>query len=157
MLVGSDKGNLTYVRKCAELHNLQKQVHFAGFVSRQELAALYRNALALTFVSFFGPDNLPPLEAFALGCPVIAANVSGAREQLGQAALLVDPKEPRAIAEAVLRLHHRPELREDLIELGRERARQFTGKQYIEAILQIIDDFEPIRRCWSSTEPYHQL
>jgi glycosyltransferase involved in cell wall biosynthesis len=43
----------------------------------------------LRYPSFFGAENLPPLEAFALGCPVIAADMPGAREQLGDAAILV--------------------------------------------------------------------
>ena len=60
----------------------------------------------LLYQSFFGPENLPPLEAFALGCPVIAANVSGAVEQLGDAAILVDPKTLEEIAGAIRTLHN---------------------------------------------------
>ena len=60
-------------------------------MKRPELIALYRHALALTFVSYFGPDNLPPLEAFALGCPVITSAIEGVDEQLGNAALYVNP------------------------------------------------------------------
>ena len=67
------------------------RVRFLGFVDTDELVALYRGAHALVYLSFFGPENLPPLEAFALGCPVVQADVPGAREQLGDAALLVPP------------------------------------------------------------------
>ncbi|MFM6269445.1 MAG: glycosyltransferase, partial [Dolichospermum sp.] len=56
------------------------------------MTSLYINAFSLAFMSFFGPDNLPPLEAMALGCPVIASKVSGSEEQLGNNALLVNPK-----------------------------------------------------------------
>ena len=44
-------------------------VHFLGFVDTEDLVALYQHAHALTYLSFFGPENLPPLEAFALGLP----------------------------------------------------------------------------------------
>ena len=94
VFVGSDSGNLSYVKKVASDQSCSEYIHFPGFVSQENLIALYQNASALVFPTFFGPDNLPPLEAFALGCPVIASRVSGAEEQLGDAALLVDPKNP---------------------------------------------------------------
>src|SRR5262249_63267 len=75
VLVGSDKGNRAYVERIAREAGVSEAVQFPGFVSRGELIALYRNAVALTYLSFCGPENLPPLEAFALGCPVIAARV----------------------------------------------------------------------------------
>ena len=88
---GSDKGNLKYLIERATEWRIADRVRFLGFVKRPELIALYRHALALTFVSYFGPDNLPPLEAFALGCPVIASAIEGVDEQLGNAALYVNP------------------------------------------------------------------
>jgi glycosyltransferase involved in cell wall biosynthesis len=78
VLTGSDYGNLLHIEKTISELGLQNQVRTLGFVSNEELVAFYQNALALTYVSFFGPENLPPLEAFALGCPVIAARVDGA-------------------------------------------------------------------------------
>jgi glycosyltransferase involved in cell wall biosynthesis len=156
VFVGSDKGNTRHARQVAKDLNLSQHVHFLGFVTEQELVALYRNAFALTFVSYFGPDNIPPLEAFALGCPVIASKVPGAEEQLGDAALLVDPKDPQQIAATIRLLHDSPALRADLVQRGRKRALRFTGRDYVEGIFAILDEFEPIRRCWSNTELYHQ-
>src|SRR5256885_13294906 len=60
------------------------QVEIRDFAARDEVLALYRTAAALVFPTFFGPDNLPPLEAFAAGCPVLASRVEGADEQLGR-------------------------------------------------------------------------
>jgi glycosyltransferase involved in cell wall biosynthesis len=132
----------------AEELNLSTQVHFLGFVPREDLLSLYHNAFALTYLTFFGPENLPPLEAFALGCPVIASNVSGAQEQLGNAALLVDPKDPNQIALAIKSLHEDISLRYTLIQRGLERAHRWTGKDYVKGVFSILDEFEPIRRCW---------
>ena len=128
--------------------NLSKQVYFLGFVPLSDMSSLYRNAFALSFMSFFGPDNLPPLEAMALGCPVIAANVSGAKEQLGEAALLVDPKKPEEIAFAIKSLYDDSILRQNLIEHGLIRANSWTAEDYIKEIFSVLDDFEAIRRCW---------
>ena len=134
VLSGSDKGNKEYIRQMADELNLCQQVHFLGFVPQEDLISLYRNAFALTFVTFFGPDNLPPLEAFALGCPVVASKVSGAEEQLGDAALLVDPKDPQQIALAIKSLWDDLTLRQTLVQRGLERATKWTGKDYVKGV-----------------------
>jgi glycosyltransferase involved in cell wall biosynthesis len=148
VFVGSDKGNLSYIRKIILDQNLTEFVHILGFVSREDLISLYQNAYSLVFPTFFGPDNLPPLEAFALGCPVIASNISGAEEQLGDAALLVDPKSPEQIANAIFTLFNSPDLRKTLTERGLKRAQTWTGPDFVRSIFQILDEFEGIRRCW---------
>ncbi|WP_396135729.1 glycosyltransferase family 4 protein [Chamaesiphon sp. VAR_69_metabat_338] len=148
VLVGSDKGNESYVKSIVQELDLSAQVSFLGFVPQADMAPLYRNAFALIFLSFFGPDNLPPLEAMALGCPVIAANVSGAAEQLGDAAVLVDPKHPEEIAAAINTLFTDSILRQNLIDSGLKRANQWTTKDYVREIFTLLDDFEAIGRCW---------
>ena len=148
VFVGSDMGNLHHVRKMVEELGLSSQVHFLGFVSREDLVGLYRNALALVYLTFFGPENLPPLEAFGLGCPVIASKVSGAEEQLGDAALLVDPKDEEQIAVAIKTLIDDDSLRDSLVSRGMARARKWTAEDFVQSVLSIIDEFEPFRRCW---------
>jgi glycosyltransferase involved in cell wall biosynthesis len=148
VFVGSDKKNMDYIKKLVEDLDLQSQVRFLGFVTQEDLIALYQGAFALTFMSFFGPDNLPPLEAFALGCPVIASNVSGAQEQLGDAALLVNPSDEKQIALAIRSLYEDPSLAKKLVQRGYERASQWTSKDYVRGIFKILEEFKPIRRCW---------
>jgi len=146
--VGSDKGALAHVRGLVEQLGLADRVRLLGFVEREELVVLYRGAFALTYVSYFGPENLPPLEAFALDCPVICAEIPGAREQLGEAALFVPPADASALAEAVKRLHD-DGLRARLVGLGRERAQRFTSEDYVRGVFDFLDEFEPVLRCWS--------
>jgi glycosyltransferase involved in cell wall biosynthesis len=149
VLVGSDKGGqLVHVHSLARAAGIGELVHFLGFVETNDLVALYQHAHALTYLSFFGPENLPPLEAFALGCPVVAADVPGAREQLGDAALLVPPTEPALVAEAVRRLEE-PVFRTRLIELGRQRAAMRTPEAYVRGVVSFLDEFEPTRRSWA--------
>ncbi len=148
VLSGSDKGNASFVKEAAARLGLTDAVRMLGFVSREDLIGLYRHALALTFVTFFGPDNLPPLEAFALGCPVVASDVNGAREQLGDAALFVGPTKPEEIAEAVRRLHSDEALRATLTARGHARARRFTGEDFVASVFEWLDEFAPIRHCW---------
>jgi glycosyltransferase involved in cell wall biosynthesis len=150
VLAGSDKGNLDYIKKLTKDLELTEQVHFLGFVPQEDLVLLYRNAFALTYMSFFGPENLPPLEAFALGCPVIASRVSGAEEQLSNAAILVDPRRPDELAQVIESLYENPDLRNTLIKRGLERASSWTGEDFIRGIFSMLDEFEPIGRCWES-------
>ena len=119
-----------------------------GFVSREELNALYEGALALIFPSFFGPDNIPPLEAFALGCPVLASRVAGAEEQLGSAALLFDPTVPTDIADKVFALRSDPALRKQLTKEGEKIAQWRSPERYIAQIDEILNGFALIRQCW---------
>jgi glycosyltransferase involved in cell wall biosynthesis len=148
VFTGSDKGNAEYVLGKINELGLHDQVHMLGFVPREDLRALYSNAMALTFASFFGPDNIPPLEAFALGCPVIASRVSGADEQLGDAALLFDPADPEGLASAILTMSQDQQLRAKLIQKGAEIAKTRTPQAYVEQVCKIFDQFAAIRRCW---------
>lgn len=146
VFVGSDKGNEQFVRRFAS--QLKIDARFLGFIPVHDLVALYRGAFALSYVTFFGPENLPPLEAFALGCPVVASDVDGAREQLGDAALLVNPRDPSNIASAIKRLHDDKELRQGLIQKGRARAEHWTAKDFVRGVFTVLDEFETVRRCW---------
>lgn len=150
VFTGSDQGNERYVRQVVGDLQLQEQVHLLGRVPRETLRALYQNALLLCYPSFFGPDNLPPLEAFGCGCPVVAANVPGAAEQLGDAAILVNPADELEIAAAIRSIYSDKTRREELIRRGRERARRFTGVDFATAVFGMLDKFERIRRCWPS-------
>ena len=145
VLVGSDRGNGDHVRRMIDELGLASRTHVVGFVPIAELVALYRHAFALAYVSLFGPDNLPPLEAFALGCPVVAADV--ASEQLGDAAITVDATRPEAIAAAVRSLED-PARRAQLIERGHARARSFTGDDFVRGVFAQIDELVPYLRCW---------
>lgn len=148
VLVGADKGNRAFVEQRSRELGLAGQVHFPGFVSQDELIALYRQAEALVFVSLFGPDNIPPLEAFALGCPVIASHLSGSEEQYEDAAVLVDATVSGQIAEAIRAVLTDPGLKADLIRKGDARARRWTAQNYLHSIYGLFSEFATIRRNW---------
>ncbi len=150
VFTGSDHGNEGHVRRFVQDRQLYDQVHFLGHVSRETLRALYQNAFALCYPSFFGPENFPPLEAFALGCPVIAADVPGAGEQFGDAAILVNPANESEIAQALKAVYHDKAKRDELIVRGKERARRFTGADFAKGLIALLDEFQSIRRCWPS-------
>lgn len=148
VFVGSDKGNLKYIQKRADELNLSDKVIFPGFVSRSQLRWLYLNSSALLFPSFFGPDNLPPLEAFQLGCPVLASDIYGASEQLGAGALLISPTDSSAWAMAMRSILEDSALRERLKVSGLAIAEAHSLESYADSIIETIIDFGRTRRCW---------
>lgn len=150
ILTGADHGNLSYVKEMAKSLGLEEHVHFPGFVTREELIGLYANAFAMVYPSFFGPENLPPLEAFALNCPVIAANVAGAEEQLGDAAILFAPDNVIELTESLLNLNNDPDLRKRLVSKGFDRAHAWTGEDFVQGMLTFLDSFETTRSCWGA-------
>lgn len=157
VFTGSDKGNLKYIKEKTEELRLTQDVFFLNFVSTQILIELYKNAFALVFPSFFGPDNIPPLEAFALGCPVIASKVPGSEYQLEGAALLFDPRNEEELAEQVVKLYLNSDLKNQFIAAGRQKALSWTTNNYVERIMKFSDEFELIHRCWSSKEQYKHV
>jgi glycosyltransferase involved in cell wall biosynthesis len=148
VFVGADKGNLAYVREHARSLGLEDDVRFLGFVGQAVLVELYRAAVALAFPTSCGPDNLPPLEAFALGCPVVASSVPGAQEQLGDAALLFSPFDDAHLAVHIASVMDDPSVRTRLVGRGRGRAAKLRGDEYAAGFIQAIDDFAPVRRAW---------
>jgi glycosyltransferase involved in cell wall biosynthesis len=148
VFVGSEKGNYDHIKDYAKKLGIEESVHFLGFVSTEELVALYKQAFCLTFATFCGPDNLPPLEAFALGCPVVASRVKGATEQLGDNALLFDPADAHSLAERIVELRGNSALRAGLVASGRCRALRHTWDQYASDIVAALNEFAYIRRSW---------
>ena len=152
VLTGSDKGNEHYIAELSAKTGLQDQIHIAGFVSQQDLLSLYQNALALVYPTFFGPENLPPLEAFALGCPVIASRVSGTEEQLNDAALLFDPSDYVQLAKMIKLPIDKKEVSARLIKKGKARALKWTSKDFVSGVFSLLDDFEATRKSWPAPQ-----
>jgi glycosyltransferase involved in cell wall biosynthesis len=144
-LVGSDKGNRAHIEQLARDAGVAAQVKFLGFVEQDDLVGLYRDALGLAYLSFCGPENLPPLEAFALGCPVVASRIPGHVEQLGDAAELVVPHDPADIARGIEAMRAR---RDELRAKGLARAKSWTGRELVQGVFTALDEFEPVRRAW---------
>jgi glycosyltransferase involved in cell wall biosynthesis len=149
VFVGKDYGNKKYLEKKIHEFGLSEQVSIMGFVERETLIALYQHGLALVYPSFFGPENLPPLEAMALGLPVIAAGMPGVKEQLGENALLFNPEDEKELAGHILRVLKDNNLRESLVSKGKSRSHAYTVEHYVSHMMGLFDSFAKIRRCWS--------
>jgi len=150
VFTGADKGNRAYVEEYAARAGVADQVIFAGFVAPAVLHQLYRHAFALVYASLLGPDNLPPLEAMALGCPVICSEYLGAEQQLGEAVLYFDPLNAQDAARAVVHFMDRPNLRAAKVVRGLERVREHTPQHYVTRVQQVLADVARSRRLWGT-------
>ena len=147
VLTGSDKGNRENVIRQIADHDLKDQFHLPGIVSRATMRLLYTKTLALTYTSILGPDNMPPLEAMNLKCPVICARYDGANEQLGNAALFFEPFDAEKLANHILTLYQNSELKNTLIREGCALAEQ-RKFNYAEKLLRIAEEFIPYLSFW---------
>jgi glycosyltransferase involved in cell wall biosynthesis len=101
---------------------------------------LYRGARLLIFPSLFEGFGLPLLEAMASDCPVVCSNATSIPEVVGDAALLFDPHDPEAIADAIHQVLTDEELRRRLIQAGRERCRQFSWERTARETLKVLEE-----------------
>lgn len=149
VFTGSDKGNGAHLRTCAAELGVADRVHFGGFVARGELKALYQKAAALTFASLLGPNNLPLHEAAVLGCPVIASDLAGHREQLGAGALYAAPLLPEAWAEAMRRILIEEGLPRHLAQAAGAAVADCTADAYAQGLGRLIGELAIRRRLWA--------
>src|SRR5262249_48312964 len=90
--------------------------------------------------TFFGPTNIPILEAWAHGCPVLTSDIRGIREQVGNAALVVNPRSVNAIAEGIHRLWTDGSLCANLTRFGRQRLDSYTPDDFQERLIAIGEE-----------------
>ena len=145
---GGDQGNLAYIKSYVHEINLQDRIRFAGFVDNEDIPELYRQSIALVMPSYFGPTNLPPLEAFELGVPVLYSDKTGLRDQVGDAALLMDLSDPVSMADHLKNLNYDPQLRIQLIQEGKDRLKYFEAMDRVGILKRVLEDFQWRRLTW---------
>jgi glycosyltransferase involved in cell wall biosynthesis len=146
LIIGDEISKYPNLRRLVHRHQLHPHVRFLGFVSDEMLAILYRLATVFVFPSLYEGFGLPPLEAMAAGTPVIASNVSSLPEVVGDAALLIDPMDPRDIANAMARVIREPQLRADLVARGHERVRAFSWERSAARVREVYEEIGARRR-----------
>jgi glycosyltransferase involved in cell wall biosynthesis len=116
------------------------RITLLGPVSESEKIALLDDAAVLVCPSLYEGFGFTPLEAMARGCPVVAAPAGAVPEVCGDAVLYADPRDPRLIADAVLRVIDRSDLARRLVDRGHERAIGFTWDASVRAHLAVFDE-----------------
>jgi len=139
VLSGGKRHAIEQVRAHAKKLRIEDKVFFVGYVPDADLAGFYKRARALVMPTFFGPTNIPPLEALSLGCPAIVSGIYGMPEQCGDAALYFDPKCPKEIADQIARVWIDDALVASMTCRGIERSRKQGQAQFNHRILHVLE------------------
>ncbi len=149
VLSGSFAGQLrkeTYeeLMKLADQRGISNQIIYVGYLPEADMGAVYAGSAALVMPTFHGPTNIPVLEAWIYGCPVITSNVRGIRDQAGDAAVLVDPSSVDEIAEGIRKLWTDPEFAKEMANRGRKRISLYTMKDFQKRLTDCIVEAKEI-------------
>jgi len=139
VIIGGEGWKNKKFLKMVRTHPLKDQIHMPGYLPRNQLLSYYENAICLMFPSLYEGFGLPILEAMSRGTPVITSNVSSMQEVAGDAALLVDPYDTSAIADAMNKLLRDDRFRARLINMGFKRAKEFSWKKCAEQTLKVLN------------------
>lgn len=126
VLAGANGWNYDRIYKVVEFAGeFADKIILTGYVPDEDLAPLYSGALTFFYPSLYEGFGLPPLEAMQCGTPVITSNNSSLPEVVGDAAIMIDPKDEDALCQAMLDVYSNESLREMLSEASIERAKLF--------------------------------
>jgi glycosyltransferase involved in cell wall biosynthesis len=114
------------VRAAYEAATHRDDIRFLDYVPDDQLRHLMAGALALTYLSLSEGFGLPLVEAMQCDTPVVCSDTTALPEVAGDAALLVDPHDEQAIADALKNMWENPELRHDLVKKGRIQRQKFS-------------------------------
>jgi glycosyltransferase involved in cell wall biosynthesis len=120
--------------------NLQNDVVFTGYVSDDDLPALYNAADLFVYPSIYEGFGLPPLEAMACGTPVITSNTSSLPEVVGDAGIMIDPPDVDGLADAMHEVLTNEGLRANMIKKGLGRAKMFSWEKCARETLEVYEE-----------------
>lgn len=143
-MVITGKYNPSYPEIPDTVHELklEQHMHLVGIVPDEDLAALYRNAIAYVFPSLYEGFGFPPLEAMAAGIPVITSNATAIPEVCGEGnALYFDPRDLNDMKAKMRIIATDASLRQQLIDRGLERVKQFKWEETARKTLNIYNKF----------------
>ncbi|MDQ6697020.1 MAG: glycosyltransferase family 4 protein [Actinomycetota bacterium] len=125
VIAGPDGWGVEALTAARDRASHRRRIHRLGWVSDAQAAALLRGAAVFVYPSRYEGFGLPPLEAMAVGTPVVTTTAGALPETVGDAARLVPPQDPEALAGALSDVLGDDDLRRSLVERGRERVRRY--------------------------------
>jgi glycosyltransferase involved in cell wall biosynthesis len=126
-------------KRAAEQMGLRDRAHFLGFLSQEQLGAVWHGCKFLIFPSLYEGFGIPVLEAMSMGKPVLCSNTCSLPEVAGEAALYFDPRKPGEMVNCMERIVRDPGVRKELIEHGIAQAGYFSQKKMRERYAEIFE------------------
>jgi glycosyltransferase involved in cell wall biosynthesis len=115
---------------------LKNRVITTGYVNDEDLSTLYSNAVAFVYLSFYEGFGLPPLEAMQCGIPVITSNTSSLPEVVGDAGILLNPKDADGLCNNLLRLENSLSLRQSMAQKSLKQAKKFSWQHTLQETIK---------------------
>jgi glycosyltransferase involved in cell wall biosynthesis len=139
VFAGSNKYWDENIRNTYNCLKYKSEIVFTGYLSTEEMNRIVSSALALVYPSLFEGFGVPIVEGFAANVPVITSNVTSMPEVAGEAALSVNPFSIDEIANAMEKIAFDEQLRNKLIQLGKERSKIFSWDNSARQFWKIIE------------------
>ncbi|MBT9150339.1 MAG: D-inositol 3-phosphate glycosyltransferase [candidate division WS2 bacterium] len=139
LIVGIPNWKQTKFYDIVQESNFKKDVMFTDFVSEDDMILLYNGASMFLYPSLYEGFGMPVLEAMACGVPVITSNITSMPEIAGDAAILINPRNPEELKNSILTLLNDKKLRNDLRERGFRQAKKFSWKKMAKETLEIYE------------------
>lgn len=133
-------GNTTHTNKLVEDLGLSKRISMYTNLTTEEIANVYRNADILLFPSLHEGFGIPLVEAMASGTPVVTSDRGSLPEVVGEAGIIVNPLEPKKMADRILEVTTNEKLNEELILKGLRRANDFTMEKQFSEISSVLQE-----------------
>ena len=137
---GSDWHGAETIHQRAAASPCRDQIRFLGFVPDEQLPLLYAAAELFIYPSLFEGFGMPPVEAMACGCPVVCSDRGSLGEVVSSAALIVNPENAGAMADALTKVTSNPQERERLVRAGLARAADFNWEKTARETLQVYQE-----------------
>lgn len=118
----------------------QDKIIHIGYVDDEDLSNLFSHSLCSIYLSLYEGFGLPALESMQCGCPIIASNTTSLPEVVGNAGILIDPRDSLALQNAILQIYTNPQFREDLRQKGLQQAKQFSWEKCAKEMLSYMEE-----------------
>ncbi|GAB4186251.1 MAG: glycosyltransferase family 1 protein [Calditrichia bacterium] len=139
LIVGGGKNPRVNQVSVQEYSQVEDNIVFTGRLTDEELIQYYSNAECFVFPSLYEGFGIPPLEAQACGCPVIASNAASLPEILSDSAYFVNPIDIAEISDAINLLINSNELKATLIQKGFENVARYSWEKSANKLMTIIE------------------
>lgn len=148
VFTGTDKGNLSYIMMMAQKMGVASQIRYLGFIPQEEIYSIYKETVALIMPTYFGPTNIPPLEAFSVDCTLLYSDLSEFRQEYDGTAFFMDLDDPRSMAESLISVLNKDPIVEQQKEAGRKLLDKHNAKNAWIVLEKTFISFEKLLKRW---------
>lgn len=127
---GAKKNFYNQVKEMSVRLGLSKDIYFLGRVEDRYMRSLYEKAELTIFASFCGPTNIPPLEAIAIGSPLVCSNVYSMTKQVNKSAIFFDPKDPKDLYKKIKILNNNKKLKHKISQQGKMLIKEYNQNHF---------------------------